>query len=113
MTLIRIQECSEQAGIFHAKVSFNQGPEYDITIRDPFSKEEEERLEWYFEDHLKFPFTDEVKAQQAAVSITMYGERLFGQIFAADPQILLAYKTVAQDGLDTLQIEIVGQPSFH
>src|SRR5450755_679352 len=113
MTLIRIQECSEQAGIFQAKVSFNQGQEYDITVHDPFSKEEEESLEWYFEKHLSFPFTDQVKAQEAATSITTYGEKLFDQIFAADPLVLSTYKTVAQAELNTLLIEIVGQPSFH
>ncbi len=113
MTVIRIQEHSESAGVFQAKVSFDQGPEYDITVRDPFSKEEEERLEWYFEEYLKFPFTDQVKAQEAATSITTYGEKLFAQVFSADPQILSAYKTTAKAGLGMIQIEIVGQSSFH
>jgi tetratricopeptide (TPR) repeat protein len=113
MTVIRIQECSEQAGIFQAKVSFNQGPEYAITVRNPFSKEEEECLEWYFEEHLKFPFTNQVKAQEAAASVITYGENLFAQVFASEPHILVAYETAAKVGLNPLQIEVVGQPSFH
>lgn len=113
MIVIRIQEYFEQAGVFQAKVSFDQGPEYSITVRDPFSKEEEERLEWYFEKHLEFPFTDQIKAQQAATGITTYGERLFVQVFTADPKLFSAYKTATQEGLNTIQIEIVGQPSFH
>src|SRR5260370_25659330 len=113
MTVIRIQERSEQAGIFNAKVSFNQGPEFEVTVHDPFSRAEEERLEWYFEEHLKFPFTDQVKAQEAATSVITYGESLFAQVFASDPQIFTDYKASTQDGLNTLQIEIVGQPPFH
>ncbi len=113
MTVIRIQEFSEHGGVFQAKVCCNEGPEYDITIRDPFSKEEEERLEWYFERHLEIPFINQVKAQEVATSIISYGESLFAQMFANEPDILAAYETVAKVGLTTLQIEIVGSPSFH
>jgi tetratricopeptide (TPR) repeat protein len=113
MIVIRIQEYSGQNGIFQAKVSFDQDLEYGITIRDPFSKEEEERLEWYFEEHLRFPFIDQMKAQKAAISAIAYGEGLFAQIFASNTQILSAYRTATKAGLHSTQIEIVGQPSFH
>ncbi|HET8841337.1 MAG TPA: tetratricopeptide repeat protein [Ktedonobacteraceae bacterium] len=113
MALIRIQECSAQEGIFQAKVSFDHRQEYDVTVRDPFSKEEEERLEWYFEEHIKFPFTNQVKAKEAATSVIAYGESLFMQVFSTNSQILSEYRRVAQMGLNTLQIEIAGQPSFH
>ncbi len=113
MVLIRIQEYFEQRDIFQAKVSFDQGLEYDVTIHDPFSKEEEECLEWYFEEHLKFPFTAQVKAQEAANSVIKYGEMLFAQVFSSEPQILSAYQMVAKAGLHSVQIEIIGQPSFH
>src|SRR5947209_9284686 len=114
MTVISIQAHSELAGVFQAKISFDQVPEYDITVRAPFSKEEEERLEWYFEEHLEFPFTNQVKAQEAATSIITYGEQLFAQVFVANPQIFSAYKTtIAQEGLSAIQIEVVGRPSFH
>src|SRR6266700_2841096 len=113
MTLIRIQECSAQADTFQAKVSFNQGPAYEVSVRNPFSKEEEERLEWYFEEHLKNPFMNQVKAEEVAISVTEYGEMLFAQIFSSEPHICLAYETAGQMDLNTLQIEIVGDPSFH
>lgn len=113
MVLIWIQECSKQADIFYAKVSFDQGSAYEVIVRDPFSKEEEERLEWYFEEHLKFPFTDQVKNQEAAASVITYGERLFEQVFSSEPHIFSSYKAAVLMGVDTLQIEIVGQPSFH
>lgn len=82
MAVIRIQERDGQTEGFSASVSFDYGPEYPVTIQRPFSKEQEEQLAWYFEDYLAFPFTKQVKAQEAAASITTYGETLFKQIFA-------------------------------
>ncbi|HLX58514.1 MAG TPA: hypothetical protein VKR83_15970 [Ktedonobacteraceae bacterium] len=52
MALIRVQERSEKSGRFQAIVSFNNGPEHRITIKDPFAEKEEKELEWYFEEHL-------------------------------------------------------------
>jgi len=95
-----------------ATMSFDHGPEYTITMSDPFSKEEETELEWYFEEHLRYPFLNQVRAQQAAESITRYGERLFEQVFA-DQDSYAEYKQRIQSGLDTLQIEIMGSPQFH
>src|SRR2546429_698609 len=112
MVLIRIQESSEQADTFHAKVSFNQGPAYSVTIRNPFYEEEEGRLEWYYEEHLKNPFLRQMEAQKAATSIIKYGEKLFEQVFASEPHIHSTYKTSTEAGLNTLLIEMVGQPSF-
>src|SRR5258708_6830339 len=65
----------------NAVVRFDNGPAYPITISNPFSDEEEDELEWYFEEHLAFPFTDKVRAQQAAASIVTFGKKLFSQIF--------------------------------
>ena len=79
MALIRIREYTATAEGFEAAVSCDDGTEYPITIRDPFSQKDEERLEWYFEEWLRFPFTRQVEAQQAAVSVIAYGENLFKQ----------------------------------
>ncbi len=38
-TTIRIRELAEKNGTFSAAVSFNSGPEYPITVRDPFTAE--------------------------------------------------------------------------
>lgn len=112
MALITIEEVSSQEQQWSASVSFNNGPRYPATIHDPFSPEQENELEWYFEEHLRFPFTNQVKAQRAATSIQTYGEHLFNQIFA-DRQAYSTYKGCLQAGLSTLQIEIAGSPAFH
>jgi hypothetical protein len=35
---------------FTAKIQFDGGADYPVTIHDPFSPEEEARLGWYFEE---------------------------------------------------------------
>src|SRR5947209_7917098 len=112
-TTIRIREQTEQNGTFQAEVSFDHGPEYLITVRDPFTKEQEQELEWYFEEHLRFPFTKKVRAKDAANSITTYGETLFKQVFQDNHKINFPYMSAVQKGLDKVQIEIAGSPKFH
>ncbi len=112
-TIIRIREQAEQDGTFSAMVSFDHGPEYPITVRDPFTKEQEQELEWYFEEHLRFPFTKKVRANDAAKSIITYGETLFQQVFQDNPKINFPYMSAVQKGLDKAQIEIAGSPKFH
>src|SRR5579859_2689758 len=111
MTVIRIQEHPGGQNNSNAIVSFDYGPEYPITVRDPFSEEEEQLLEWYFEEHLRFPFTREVTAKEAATSISAYGELLFNQVFA-DREAYAIYKECVQTGLNTIQVEIAGSPEF-
>jgi hypothetical protein len=110
MTLIRIQERETQSNGPNAILSFDFGAEYPITISDPLSEGQEQRLEWYFEQRLRFPFLDQVKADAAAKSITSYGENLFNQVFA-DPEA--TYRAAVQAGIGNLQIEIAGSPGFH
>jgi len=114
MPLIRIQERHGGPDGPNAIVSFNNGPEYPITITDPFAdkEEKEQELEWYFEEHLEFPFTKKVRAQNAAVSIKTYGEELCKQVFG-DPDIYAEYRNILKAGLHDLQIEIAGSPKFH
>src|SRR5712691_2221079 len=113
MTLIRIQERSGGPNGSNATVSFDHGPEYQVTVHDHFSEKEEEQLEWYFEQYLRFPFLRQVQAKAAAGSITAYGEALFKQVFADPPNVLFAYKTAVQAGLNTVEVEIAGSPKFH
>src|SRR5579871_4680464 len=110
--LIQIRERQPAADGSNATVSFDNEGEYPITISDPFSDKEEALLEWYFEDHLKFPFTRKVDAQTAAASIKAYGEALFKQLFT-DPEAYARYKEGVQTGINTLQFEIAGSPEFH
>jgi hypothetical protein len=74
MATICIQERAGGTDEFQATISFNNGPEYALTINNPFAQEEDDQLAWYFERYLRFPFTDKVKAREAAGS----GERLSG-----------------------------------
>ena len=112
MPLIRIQERPESPDGSNAIVSFNNGPEYHITIKNLFEEQQEQELEWYFEEHLEFPFTKKVRAQNAATSITTYGETLFKQVFG-DPDIYAEYRDLLKAGLHDLHIEIAGSPKFH
>src|SRR5947209_20008885 len=105
MVHIRIQERSVEADEFKVVVSFNHGTEYAIAVKKPFSNEEEDRLEWYFERYLRFPFTDQVKAEEAADSVTTYGESLFKQIFGENSKANFPYRTAVQSGLNGGQIE--------
>ena len=112
MAVIRIREISGSPDGSSAVVSFDHGEEYSITIKDPFSEADEQQLEWYFEEHLRFPFTRKVQAKAAADSIITYGETLFEQVFA-DRKAYVAYEKILEAGLNTLQIEIAGSPQFH
>ncbi len=111
--LISIQERGEIEGGWQAVVRFNNGPENPIKVSNPFSDAEEQELEWYFEEHLAFPFTKKVRAQTAAKNIPTYGEKLFNQVFEQNPKAQFAYKTALQAGLNDAQIEIEGTPKFH
>ena len=53
----------------NAQVSFEYGEEFPATIQNPFSEAEEERLAWYFEEYLRYPFMRNKLAEEAATSI--------------------------------------------
>ncbi len=113
MATIRIQERAGGTDEFQATISFNNGPEYALTIKNPFAQEEDDQLAWYFERYLRFPFTDQVKAREAAGSIARYGESLFKQVFEENHNVYARYKAAVQAGLSTVQFEIAGSPLFH
>lgn len=113
MTLITIRQTGNWQDRPNVEVSFDQQPGYALTVRDPFGEQEEERLAWYFERHLRFPFTDQVKAQAAAESIGRYGQGLFNQLFHQDEAIYAHYRRVVAQGGQTLRFVIRGGPDFH
>ena len=112
MTTIQVREREGATTGPNAGLSFNGEPEYPITISDPFSPEEEALLEWYFEEHLQFPFVKQVDAARATASVTSYGEKLFAQVFA-DRDAYARYKGAVQAGLESLRFAVVGTPQFH
>ncbi|MFN6154195.1 MAG: CHAT domain-containing protein, partial [Dolichospermum sp.] len=110
MSVITIREQQQIATGFAASLSFGDG-EYDITITDPFTPQEEEDLEWYFEEWLVCPMMNTVKAERAKNSVKTYGEKLFEQVF----QDKKAYSKYQQfkNNLGQVQIEIVSKtPEF-
>jgi len=111
MTLITIRQTGSINDSPNATLSFNYVGQYVITINNPFSAAEEERLEWYFERYLKFPFIESVKADQARESIKGYGRTLFEQVFG-DREARAKYSTASQEGLENLCVEIIGSPEF-
>lgn len=113
MALIRIEERGRDHQSTQAVVSFNHGPQYPVTVTDPFTEQQERDLSWYFGEHLRLPFLESERAKQAAASIKPYGEALFQQIFRANPDVYAAYKEHAKAGLEKLHFEIAGSPAFH
>ena len=85
--------------------------EFEIEIQDPFAGDQrEKRLEWYFEEWIRFPFSDTTLAAKAAASVKEYGTSLFRQIFG-DPHVHEAYRNVSGN-LGDLEIVIQGDPGF-
>ncbi len=109
MPLISIRQ---RGAISAGPVVAIDGQEYPTTVTDPFEPRAEADLEWYFEQHLRFPFTDQVRARAAAASITSYGERLFDQLFA-DRRAYARYQAALQQGVESLSFEIAGPPELH
>ena len=108
---IIIREVEKIEKGFSATVQFGpEGAPYEIEVSDPFSEQEEARLEWYFEEWLKFPFTDQVPAGQARASIRAYGEAIFAQVFRDNPD---AYHEYRELRAEDISLEIIGSPEFH
>jgi hypothetical protein len=67
---------------------------------------DEARLRWYFEEHLRFPFTQPVRAREAAESLITDGEALCMQVFKSTPEISVASQTAVRAGLQTLHLDL-------
>ena len=105
MPLISIREHADGPAGANATVSFEHQGEYPVTVADPFSPQDEALIEWYFEQHVRFPFVRQVDARTAAASLTTYGERLFHQVFLANPQVYARYLAGRQAGVESLRLE--------
>jgi hypothetical protein len=88
------------------------GYDYPVTVTSPLEAEKLKELDWYFEQHLQFPFADQVRARQAGESITAYGEALFRQLFASE-EAREAYGALKKRAFpDQLAIAVIGSPTF-
>ncbi|MFZ1767891.1 MAG: hypothetical protein WAU00_01765, partial [Caldilinea sp.] len=87
------------------------GQEHPIVVPDPFSPAEERRLEWYFEEHLRYPFLESVAANETAASVRVYGETLFAAIFTG--AAYGPYYAARLRGVEHITFEITGSPAWH
>ncbi|BAL89598.1 hypothetical protein AMIS_43780 [Actinoplanes missouriensis 431] len=112
VAVIGVSERSrEPDGSFVVRVSFPDATEYEVAVVDPAVAGDEERLAWYFEEHLRFPFLDQDWDDDAVERLQAYGQRLFDQIFggpaAAD------YRALARRGFDGCRLQVQGSAAFH
>ncbi|MEM9275735.1 MAG: Tfp pilus assembly protein PilF, partial [Cyanobacteria bacterium P01_F01_bin.143] len=112
MTVITIREQGKIETGFNATLAIAEN-HYNITVRDPFETKEEQELEWYFEQWLRYPMLDNVKADRAKESVNKYGEELFKQVFQQDFNAFSQYSKL-RNNLGQVKIEIEGiTPEFH
>ena len=112
MPVITIREQQQTEAGFEAILSFEGRVNYPITITEPFSRQEEQQLEWYFEEWLVYPMLNTVKAEQAADSVKTYGQQLFKQVFQRNFDAYSEYRQL-RGKLKQVQIEIESQtPEF-
>ena len=111
MPVITIREEQQVDDGFLATLRIDGRDYPNIKISDPFLKSEEARLEWYFEQWLRFPMLDTTTAADVAASIREYGTRLFDQLFA-DRRAYADYARL-RDNLGALRFESEGiNPEF-
>lgn len=94
------------------RVSFlGEGTEFDVTVTDPASDDDEELLAWYFEQHLRFPFLDGDRRRAAVEVLGGYGRRLFAQVFGGSAGF--GYQLMRRRGFAGCRIEVVGSAGLH
>jgi hypothetical protein len=81
------------------------GRKHACVVHSPFTAVEESVLEWYFEQYIRFPIIDSVKAREVASLISRYGEDLFQQIFS-HPYLEDAAELAGED------VEVIGGSKF-
>jgi len=107
---ITLTETAQTGDGFQAWLVFEDfNHRYSVTVRPPFDAEQEAELEWYFEQHLRFPFINNVRYRDAAASVRAYGEALFNQLFV-DRKAYRDYGDALRSGFE---LEILGSVAFH
>ena len=112
MVTITIREQSQTDTGFNVTLVI-EGNNYPITVSDPFDVNQEQELEWYFEDWLSYPHLDNVKADRAQASVREYGQELFKQVFQSDLKAYAKYSQIRNNlSQAILKIESI-TPEFH
>lgn len=66
MAVITIREQSKTETGFDTTLII-EGNNYQITVSDPFEAREEQELEWYFEEWLRYPILEQVSSENRLV----------------------------------------------
>ena len=112
MTVIRLGEVSQDdGGAFGVKVSFGDDAEYVVRVTDPADVAGEAELAWYFEEHLRYPFLDKEREEQAVRQITEYGVALFSQVFGGEASH--DYRSLREHAFDGCRLQISGSAGLH
>ncbi|MET8148566.1 tetratricopeptide repeat protein [Actinoplanes sp. NPDC049668] len=110
--VIGVSERSRRAdGSYLVRVSFPDSAEHEVVVADPAVDGDEDRLAWYFEEHLRFPFLDQDWDDDAVRRLRAYGQRLFEQVFGG--AAAGGYRALAQRGFDGCRLEVRGTAAFH
>ena len=110
MTVIRVAENGESGdGPCRAVISFGDHAEYEISVASPADAESD--LEWYFQEHIRFPFLDTDREQAATSRITAYGHDLFTQVFGGAAHY--DYRRLRDTSFDRCRLEVSGSARFH
>jgi hypothetical protein len=110
-TIIRIEEQpsieTQSKKQFKVWVIFND-QKFPITIKNPHDDKTKEKLDWYFENYIREPYTPSDTVNTYKAALRDYGESLFKQIFT-DQKIYYLYRTaIQQDNFEDIIVEIVG-----
>jgi hypothetical protein len=112
VTVIGVAERAHNPdGSFVVRVSFGDGGEYEVTVRNPADGVQERRLAWYFEEHLRYPFLDREVAQQAVADLDACGQGLFEQVFTGPAYA--EYRVWAARAFDGCRLQVQGTAEFH
>jgi tetratricopeptide (TPR) repeat protein len=111
-TVIRLSERSAGEGTFRVRVEFGDEAEYDVDVTDPADAASEQELAWYFEEHLRYPFLDKDREEQAVTKIAAYGEALFRQVFGGG-DASHDYRKQREQAFDNCRMEISGSAALH
>ncbi|NJO08180.1 MAG: CHAT domain-containing protein [Chloroflexaceae bacterium] len=112
MSLIIIREASDNPEGTNATISFDNGPDYPITLINPFTDNDEAHLSNYSVNCLQHPFAYQHGDEELFDNLRRYGELLFEHVFA-DMQVYAHYQELIATQLDELHIEIAGTAQFH
>ncbi len=109
---MEVIEVREDPGRPNGAVLRIDGYEHQVTVTSPFDTDQLQELDWYFEQHLRFPFIDQVRARRAGESIKSYGEALFQQLFASEGAREAYGDLKPRAYPDRLAIAVIGSPAF-